>query len=401
MSNVIIIGGGHAAAEAVTALRQNGWRGGITLIGEEPHLPYQRPPLSKAFLDGSVGKESLAIKKPQVYKKTETTLKLGIRVTSIDASKQEVTLDNNEVVGYQYLIIATGTRARALPVPGADRSTINYLRTIDDVEKIQSQIKQDTRLLIVGAGYIGLELAASATKLGAKVTVLEAMNRVLARVTCEAMSEFYQELHRQNDVVIKLNSVVSEFTGNDTSQVAILKDGEEVAFDCAVVGIGVIPNTELASDAGLECDNGILVNEYCQTSNHNIFAIGDCCNHPNTFYQTRVRLESVPNAMEQAKTVAKFICKNAQPYEALPWFWSDQYDVKLQTAGLSQGFTDFVVRGNPADKKFCIFYLRGKQLIAVDAINSPPDFMKAKQLIPKGFEVSKEKLVDTTSPWFL
>ena len=400
MSNVVIIGGGHAAAEMVTSLRQKGWAGGIVLISDEARLPYQRPPLSKAYFNDSVSAESLAIKKQPIYDKTETLVKLSTRVVSIDRAKQAVQLDSGEQVNYEYLIIATGTRARLLPIEGADLPCVNYLRTLDDVTKIKQQVTSGSRLLIVGAGYIGLELAASATKLGAQVTVLEAADRVLARVTCDTMSEFYQDVHRQAGVDIKLNAGVTKFSASGDHYIATLADGKELEVDCVVVGIGVLPNSELAHEAGLECDNGIVVDEFTQTSDPKVFAIGDVSNHPNLFYQRRLRLESVPNAMEQAKVAAGVICDKKQEYKALPWFWSDQYDIKLQTAGLSQGYDEVVLRGQATDKKFCLFYLKDKQLIALDAINSPQDFMKAKMLIPNKIKLDKAKIEDVTLPWF-
>ena len=400
MSNVVIIGGGHAAAEAVTSLRMNDWEGGICLISDETHLPYQRPPLSKAYFNDQISAEKLAIKKMTVYEKTATHLMLGRRAQEIDRTNKVVILDNGDSVVYTKLIIATGTRARKLSIEGADLPCVNYLRTLDDVTRIKEKVRSGTRLLVVGAGYIGLEIAASATKLGAQVTVLEAIDRVLARVTCETMSKFYQDLHRDAGVDIRLSVGVARFEANGQAYRAVLNNGSTVDFDVVIVGIGVLPNVELAEQAGLECNNGIVVNEFTQTNDENVFAIGDCCNHPNLFYDRRVRLESVPNAMEQAKTAASVITGNPKPYSAFPWFWSDQYDVKLQTAGLSEGYTEFVVRGEPKGKKFCIFYLKGNKLIAMDAINSAPDFMKAKQLIQNKCEISTAKLLNLSEPWY-
>ena len=400
MQNVVIIGGGHAAAEAVPALRQKGWEGEITVVSDEPYLPYQRPPLSKAYFSDQVNAESLSIKKQMVYDKTKAKMKLGCCATKIDRSNKTISLDNGETIDYSKVIIATGTRARRLPIPGADLPCVNYLRTLDDVTRIKSQIQEGSRLLIVGAGYIGLEIAASASKMGSEVTVLETMDRVLARVTCEEISHFYQDLHKAAGVNIKLSTGVCEFKVVGDTYQATLSDGTLQDFDCVIVGIGVLPNVELAKEAGLACDNGIVVDEFTQTSAADIYAVGDCCNHPNLFYGRRLRLESVPNAMEQAKTAAAHICGKDLPYNALPWFWSDQYDVKLQTAGLSQGYTDLVVRGNPSDKKFCILYLKDNKLIALDAINSPPDFMKAKQLIPQEIELDKNKLADLSETWY-
>ena len=400
MTHAVIIGGGHAAPEAVVALRQKGWQGDITIISDEPHLPYQRPPLSKAYFSGDISADNMPIKKQVVFDKTNTQLRLGRRATSIDRQEQLVTLDNGDTIAYSKLIIATGTRARKLPIPGANLPCVHYLRTLDDVTQIRQQVAKDTRLLIVGAGYIGLELAASANKLGAKVTVLETVDRVLARVTCEAMSTFYQDLHRAAGVDIRLNSGVKAFERQGNAYQALLADDTTIDFDCVVVGIGVLPNVEIAQEAGLACDNGIIVDEFTQTADSNIYAVGDCSNHPNELYQRRLRLESVPNANDQAKAAAASICDKPKAYTSLPWFWSDQYDVKLQTAGLSQGYTETVVRGNVAAKEFCIFYLKDDVLIALDAINSPADFMKAKQLIPQQATFDKQRLADTSTPWY-
>ena len=400
MQQVVIIGASHAGAEAAIALRIQGWEGKILLIGDEPTLPYQHPPLSKGYFHQAVTSEQLLIKKQALYDKAKVELMLNESVTAIDKSNKSICLASGTVICFDYLIIATGARARKLNIPGADLGCINYLRTLHDANQIIAQVNADSHLLVVGAGYIGLEIAASARKLGAKVTVLESFGRVLSRVTNVQMSEFYQNLHRQNGVHIKLNSGVTEFRRSGARYVAILPDAQELTFDSAVVGIGVIPNTELAEVAQIKCENGIVVNEKTLTSEPDIFAIGDVSNHPNPFYQRQIRLESVPNAMEQAKVAAATICGKEKVHNAFPWFWSDQFDVKLQTAGLSQGYDSTVIRGDIAAKKFALFYLKEGKVIAVDAINSPKDFMKAKMLIPTGISISESKLADTTSQWF-
>ncbi|GGZ98130.1 putative ferredoxin reductase [Arenicella chitinivorans] len=381
MHSVVIIGASHAATEAIATLRKLGWTDKIILIGDEPHLPYHRPPLSKAFLKGDLSADKLLIRPESFYQKHDVELHLGRRAVEIDRPANRVVLDNGEQLDYQYLILATGTRARKLPVDGADSERIHYLRTLQDVEVIQAKLTEGTKMLIVGAGYIGLEVAASALQLGCQVTVLEAMERVLARVTSETVSEFYQQVHRNAGVDLRLNASVTGFTHQPDNSQAELGDGSKLEFDIALVGIGVVANTELAAGASLVCDNGIVVNEHAQTNDPHIYAVGDCSYHHNPFYNRHLRLESVPNAVEQAKTAASSICGQAIVYDQLPWFWSDQYDLKLQTAGLFDGFDQVVVRGDQATRKFSVFYLQDGHVIAVDAINSPADFMLGKKLI--------------------
>ena len=379
--NVAIIGASHAAADAISTLRRAGWDHQITLIGDEQNLPYQRPPLSKAYYKGDIDTDKLVIKNASFYEKAEVDLLLGRRAESIDRAKKEVVLEDGTRVAYSKLILATGTRARLLPVEGADAACVKYLRTVADVDDIKAGLTPGSSLLIVGAGYIGLEVAASAVKQGVDVTVLEAQDRVLARVTSEQVSAFYQDIHRASGVDIRLGVGLTRFVHEGGEHFAELGDGERIQFDCAIVGIGVIPNTELAEEAGLACDNGIVVDEITRTEDPDIYAVGDCSNHPSLLYRKRIRLESVPNAVAQAKTAALSICGEDRVYSQLPWFWSDQYDVKLQTAGLMEGYDDFSVKGDMDERKFSVSYFKNGKLIALDAINSPAEFMKAKKRI--------------------
>jgi 3-phenylpropionate/trans-cinnamate dioxygenase ferredoxin reductase subunit len=380
-SNVVIIGASHAAVEAISTLRRAGWEYGITLIGEEDILPYQRPPLSKAYYNGDMETAKLALKNPSFYETTKVELMLGQRAESIDREHKNVLLQDGSRVAYSKLILATGTRARHLPIEGADAACIKYLRTVADVDDIKRNVASGGDLLIVGAGYIGLEVAASAIKQGANVTVLEAQERVLARVTSEPVSEFYQDIHRKAGVDIRLGVGLKGFKEEGSDHYAELVDGQLIKFDCVIVGIGVIPNVELAEHAGLACDNGIIVDEFARTEDADIYAVGDCSNHPSRLYKRRIRLESVPNAMAQAKTAALSICGDNRVYDQLPWFWSDQYDVKLQTAGLIQGYDECKIAGDVAARKFSVSYFKEGKLIALDAINSPSDFMQAKKRI--------------------
>ncbi len=394
MKQVVIVGASHAAAESIASLRKFGWQGKIVLVGDEAMLPYQRPPLSKAYYKGEVEADKLLIRPESFYQKNEVDLMLGHRVTSIDRDNKSIELDNSESVPYDYLILATGTRARRLPIEGADLKNIHYLRSKEDVDGIKASLSPGAKLLIVGAGYIGLEVAASAVKQGVEVIVFEAMDRVLARVTSPEISTFYQKLHKEEGVEIRLNASLERFEQSGSRLCAIDGDGERIEFDSAIVGIGVIPNIELAEEAKLSCDNGIVVNEYAQTDDEAIYAIGDCSNHHNILYDRRIRLESVPNAVEQAKVAAKSICGEPLAYDQLPWFWSDQYDVKLQTAGLLQGHDQVVIRGDGENRKLAAFYLKQGVLIAVDALNSPAEFMLSKKLIQQKASPNSEQLAD-------
>ena len=406
MGAVVIVGASHAAAEAVTTLRRKGWEGDILLVGDEEYLPYQRPPLSKKYFNDELGAEQLFIKNPEVYNKARVDQRLGWTAKAIDRSGKTLSLENarghTETIDYEKLILATGTRARMLPVPGADLPQIHYLRTKSDVDGIKSALSPSSRLLIVGAGYIGLEVAASAVKQGMKVTVVEAMDRVLARVTSPAISEFYQRIHSEEGVDIRLSTALQGFesSGSGITAVLGLDEGgsERLQADAVIVGIGVLPNVELAEAAGLTCDNGIQVDEFCRTSDPDIYAVGDCCNHPSFIYERRLRLESVPNAVDQARTACQAICGEDQPYDQVPWFWSDQYDVKLQTVGLLQGFDQQVVRGDSSGRKFSVFYLKGGRLIAMDALNSPLEFITSKKLVAARACPDPEQLADENRP---
>lgn len=379
MKNVVIIGASHAASEAVASLRRLKWQDKITLIGEEEVLPYQRPPLSKGYLKSEISLAELALRKDDFYQKFNVDLLLGQRATMINREEKSLQLEGGQTVAYDYLILATGTRARQLTIAGADLPQVHYLRTLADVDAIKNTLKSNARLLIVGAGYIGLEVAASAVVQGVEVTVIEAMDRVLARVTGPEISAFYESVHREKGVDIRLNASLVKFEKQGNHAVAELANGEKLSFDCAIVGIGVIPNTELAEQAGLACDNGIVVDQYTQTADKAIFAVGDCSNHPNLLYDRRVRLESVPNAVAQAKTAASVICGCPEAYNQLPWFWSDQYDIKLQTAGLLQGYDKTLVEGDVGAQTFTVSYFKSGRKIALDAINSPAAFMQARK----------------------
>jgi 3-phenylpropionate/trans-cinnamate dioxygenase ferredoxin reductase subunit len=401
VARVIIVGAGQAGAQAAVSLRQEGFDGRITLIGDEPVLPYQRPPLSKAYLSGELPRKRLYIKPAAFYDQEDIELIPGESISAIDPSQQLVSLNSGQLLPYNHLILATGGRARPLSCPGASHPRVYYLRTLADVETMQDKFTAGSRLVVIGGGYVGLELAAVAIKNGLQVTLLEAEPVVLGRVTSPEVGNFFEAVHRQAGVVLCCNTVVTAIENdedNDQVAVVVTSTGDRVLADLVVVGIGQLPNVELASGAGITCENGITVDEYGRTSIDNIYAAGDCASHPSLIYRQRMRLESVQNAIEQGKTAAATICGKDKPYAQLPWFWSDQYDLKLQTAGINRDYDQTLVRGDPESRSFAVFYLREGRLLAVDAINRPLEFVIARKIITQGIMVSAERLQDEGIP---
>jgi 3-phenylpropionate/trans-cinnamate dioxygenase ferredoxin reductase component len=392
--HLLIVGGGQAAAQAVQTMRQQGFAGAITLLCDEPYVPYQRPPLSKKYLAGELPRERLFLRPASFYADKGVTLELGRRVVELDLAAHAVRLDDGRQVRYDRLLLATGSSVRKLALPGADLNGVHYLRTIADVDAITAALAPGARVLLVGAGYIGLEVAAVAAQRGFAVTVLEALDRVMARVVAPEVSAFYDRYHRDRGVAIYLGAAVREFHG--TGRVAAVEIADGRRFDCDVViaGIGVVPNVALAQAAGLPCDNGIVVDEFARTRDPDVFAAGDCTNQPNALLGRRVRLESVPNAIHQAKVAAAGMLGAPTAYAEVPWFWSDQYDLKLQIAGLSEGYEDVVVRGDPTTRSFAAYYLAAGRIIAVDAVNSPHDFMNGKKLVAAGARISAAAIRD-------
>ena len=395
---IVVLGGGQAAAQAIQSLRMGGYEGELTLVGAEAALPYQRPPLSKAYMKGEFAEERLYFKPAAWYEDNKVDLVLSTRAIAINRADRTVEIEHGGKLGYDALIIATGSRPRDLPIEGADLEHVYALRDLADVERIRPQMVAGRSIVIVGAGYIGLEAAAVAQQMGLKATVLEMAPRVLARVTSPVMSAFYETEHRQQGVDIRTETSLSRLEGTDDGAVskAVLNDGTVLDADIVLVGIGILPNEELARDAGISCNNGILVDRDARTSDPRVFAAGDCASRPLVHFGRSGRLESVHNAIEQGKLAAAAILGKPRPAEDCPWFWSDQYDLKLQIAGLSQGYDEIVVRGNPEDRKFAAFYLKNSTLIAVDAINSPPEFLASKKLIMSGAKISADILADTS-----
>lgn len=379
----IIIGAGQAGAQAAQSMRQAGFEGDIVMFGDEAEPPYQRPPLSKAYLQGELDAERLYLRPRAFYEQQKIDLRLAVRVAGINRDAKSITTDAGEELGYDKLLIATGAPPRRLTCQGAELQGVYYLRTIADSDKLRPVLSAGGRIVIVGAGYIGLEVAASARKAGLDVTVLEMADRVLARVAGKEISAFYEKLHRDKGVDLRLGAALDHFEGKSRVEKAILKSGE--AIDCAavLVGVGAAPATALAEAADLRLANGVWTDERAQTSDPSIFAAGDCASHPSPIYERRIRLESVPNAIEQAKVAGVNMAGGDARYEAAPWFWSDQYDVKLQTVGVSEGADETIVRGDPEAKKFSVWYLQRGRLLAVDAVNDPAAFAISKRLIGK------------------
>ena len=393
---VVIAGAGHAAGQVVATLKQQKFDGRIVLIGDEPYLPYQRPPLSKKFLAGEMPPQRLYFKPPSFYEDPLLEQRLSTRVESINLADSSVSCSDGTQVHFDKLVLATGSRVRRVAVPGAELDGIHYLRSIADVERIRADIAEARRLVIVGAGYIGLEVAAVSRQLGLDVTVVEMADRVMSRVVSPEISAFYQQQHTQHGVCLLLSTGLESFHGEGRVQSVACNGGQSLPADLVVVGVGIVPNTELAEAAGLETNDGIVVDDQCQTSAENIYAVGDCTRHPSATYQRSLRLESVHNALEQAKTAASNICGVETHYAQVPWFWSDQYDLKLQIAGLSQGYDEVVLRGSRTERSFSCLYLKDGQLIAIDAVNAPRDFMQSKPLIEKRARIDKALLADSS-----
>lgn len=396
-SKVVILGAGHAGGAMAAFLRQAGHEGPIVLVGEEPIAPYQRPPLSKAWLKGEADADSLALKEPSWYADNGCDLRLNVRAVSLNRGARTVALSDGDVIAYDHAVIATGARARKLSIPGADLDGVLELRTAADAEALKAALGEGRRLAIIGGGYVGLEAAASARALGAHAMVLEREERILARVACRQLSDFFTAYHEGKGVKFELGVNIAAFEGEDGKiRSVVLADGRRVECDAALVGIGAIPNDELAREAGLECVNGVVVDLAARTSDPHVFAIGDVTHRPLPLYDRQFRLESVPNALEQAKVAAgEIVGKPPLPPE-VPWFWSDQYDLKLQIAGMPFDADTILVRGDPAAAKFAVFHLKGDQIQAVEAVNSPPEFMMGRQLIGNRKAISREKLADST-----
>jgi 3-phenylpropionate/trans-cinnamate dioxygenase ferredoxin reductase subunit len=396
---VVVIGGGQAGGEVAASLRLAGHRGAITIVSDEDSYPYTRPPLSKGYLLGQTDRTELLLRDEQMYRTHAIEVRTGHRATSIDRRSRRVGLNDGTDLGYDALVLATGGRPRHLPHPELE-GTINlhYLRTIDDVDRLRDGFTAGAHMLIVGGGYIGLEVASVSRRRGLEVTLIEACPRILSRVAAEPTSEFFTRIHREEGVDLRVDTRVAEYVldvETDSIVEVVLTDGERLAVDLVLVGIGLIPNVELAETAGLAVENGILVDAGLRTSDPRVFAIGDVAHFPAADGSGLRRLESTPNAAEQARVAADNILGNARPYDAEPWFWSDQYDVKLQVTGLSTFSDETVVRGDPASgRSLSVFYLKAGALQAADIASNPKEFAAAKRLVASRVVVDPALLAD-------
>jgi 3-phenylpropionate/trans-cinnamate dioxygenase ferredoxin reductase subunit len=392
---VVIVGAGHAGGTAAALLRQQGYDGRITIVGEESLAPYQRPPLSKAWLKGEADAQSLALRPLSFYAENRIDLILDARVTALDRDAKTIRLETGRRLAYDILILATGSRARPLAAPGVDQIGILSLRSAADAEQLKAALGPGKRLAVIGGGYIGLEAAASARALGAEVVILEREPRILARVACETLSSFFQAYHESKGVKFELNAAIEGFTGEGGHVTGVkLADGRAIPCDEALVGVGAMPNDELAREAGLECAGGIVVDLAARTSDPAIFAIGDVTHRPLPLYDRMFRLESVANALEQAKQAASAIVGRPPPTPEVPWNWSDQYDLKLQLGGVAFDADDILVRGDPATAQFAIFHLKGDVIQAVEAVNAPAEFMAGRQLIASKRPIDRDRLAN-------
>lgn len=394
LSTIVILGGGQAGAQAIDTLRRQGYAGRLVLVGDEAELPYQRPPLSKKYLAGELQADRLPFKHRAYYDEHRVELKLGVAARRIDRARRRVVLASGEELEYDRLLLALGSGSRPLAVPGSDAPGVHYLRAIADVAPIRAGLTPGARLVVIGGGYIGLEIAATARHLGCQVTVLEMTDRLMSRVVASSVSEYFAHEHRSQGVKIECNTRVVRLERRAAGLDVVCADGSTYAADVLVVGVGAVARTELALEAGLEVENGIRVDEHCRTSDERIFAAGDCANYPAVRFQMRVRLESVDNAFEQAKSAALNLLDRPTVHDRIPWFWSDQYDNKLLIVGLSQGFDQQVLRGDPATRSFSVCYLKGRELIAVEAINHSSDYMAARKMIAERACPSVAKLAD-------
>ncbi len=398
--DVLIVGAGHAGAQAAIALRQQGFCGSVAIVGDEPELPYERPPLSKDYLVGDKAFERMLIRPAMFWAEREIVMLTGARVATVDANERRVTTEAGASIGYGSLIWAAGGAPRRLACPGHDLAGVHAIRTRADVDALVADLPAVSRIVVVGGGYIGLEAAASLSKLGKHVTVLEALDRVLARVAGEPLSRFFEAEHRAHGVAVHLGVGVTSLEGKGGKVSGVqLADGTLLPADVVIVGIGIIAAVEPLLAAGAKGGNGVDVDDHCRTSLPGVYAIGDCAAHNNRFADGGlIRLESVQNANDQATTAARAICGQPQPYDSVPWFWSNQYDLRLQTVGLSGGFDQAVLRGDIAARSFSLIYLKAGRVIALDCVNATRDYVQGKALVTGRLGIDPARLADVDQP---
>ncbi|MGQ2936518.1 MAG: NAD(P)/FAD-dependent oxidoreductase [Sphingopyxis sp.] len=397
--DVVIVGAGHGGAQVAIMLRTQKFAGTIAIIGEEPELPYERPPLSKEYFAGEKEFERIQLRPAKYWDEREVTMLLGKRVARVDPAAHTVTTDGGETIGYGKLVWATGGSPRMLPIPGGALPGVQGVRTRADADAMKAASETAGQIVVIGGGYIGLEAAAVLSKAGKKVVLLEALDRVLARVAGADLSRFYEKEHRDHGVDLRLGVCVDAIEGETKVTGVRLSDGEVIPADLVIVGIGIVPAVEPLIAAGADCANGVRVDRLCKTSLPDVYAIGDCAAHANDFAEgAEIRLESVQNANDQANVVAKGIVGDEAPYHAIPWFWSNQYDLKLQTAGLSTGHDQAVLRGDPATRSFSVVYLKAGKVIAIDCVNATRDYVQGRMIVTAGLVATAGQLADTETP---
>ena len=398
--DVVIVGGGHAGAHAATTLRQRGFGGSIAVLGEEPVLPYERPPLSKEYLAGEKPFERMLLRPESFWRERDVAMLTGHRVVAVDSAARSVAVEGSDAIGYGSLVWATGGHARKMTCSGRGLAGVHTVRNRADVDRLVGELPAVTRVCVIGGGYIGLEAAAVLSKLGRQVVVLEAQDRVLARVAGVALSRFYEAEHRAHGVEVRLSVTVECIEERDGRAIGVrLADGEVLPCEMVIVGIGIVPAVAPLLAAGAEGGNGVAVDAYCRTTLPDVYAIGDCALHRNLFADWQaIRLESVQNANDMASAVARTIAGEPQAYHSLPWFWSNQFDLKLQTVGLSIGHDAEVVRGDPSSRSFSIVYLRRGRVVALDCVNAVKDFVQGRALVTTGVSRDPNMLADADIP---
>jgi 3-phenylpropionate/trans-cinnamate dioxygenase ferredoxin reductase component len=395
IKSIVIIGAGQAGLQTAASLRAGGYDGALTLVGDEPHAPYQRPPLSKAFLAGKSNADRLMLKGEAFYADARIELISGVAASRIERDTRHVQLQDGRQLAYDRLVLATGARPFALPVPGADLEGVVMLHGLDDAAKIRARLTKPLRVVIIGGGFIGLECAASLARLGHNVSVIEAQSRLMARAVSKPISDAFSALHRSEGVELKLSSETTRIAGKNGHVTGVeTKAGQHLPADLVLVGIGVVPNVELAQQAGLSIANGIVVDAHLATSDSHILAVGDCASFPSLHAGGMARIESVQNAIDHGKAAAQTILGQPSPYRATPWFWSDQYESKLQIAGLGQAADQHVTRGEPASGRFSVFAYARSKLVAAESVNRPADHMIARRLLDSGLSPEPSRVAD-------